>query len=121
VSVSGDDDRDTVNSTGDTVARNASAMASTQGFFTWWKEELTGLMPASLRGGQAVSKDVAILQELDGRMVFQRQAGATGKVLAPSSKPPAGMPRGGVIYLLPQDGVLRRERRLPAASRADGV
>lgn len=119
MSVTRDDDRDTVNTAGDASGvAGASYMAGKQGFFAWWGEELAGMMPAGLRGGHAVSKDVAIVQELDGRMVFQSRPGATGRVLAPSSKPPGGVPRGGIVYLLPQDGALRRDRRLPAASRA---
>lgn len=119
MSVTRDTDRDTVNVTGDAGGvADAGAVAGKQGFLAWWSQELAGMIPASWRTGRAVSKDVAIVQELDGRVVFQARPGATGRVLAPGGKPPGGVPKGGIVYLLPPDGALRRDRRLPAASRA---
>ncbi len=119
MSVTRDGDRDTVNVAGDASgAAEAGAMAGKQGFLAWWGEELAGMMPAGWRGRRTVSRDVAIIQEIDGRLVFQSRPGATGRVLAPGGRPPGGVPKGGIVYLLPPDKALRRDRRLPAASRA---
>ena len=38
--------------------------------------------------------------------------------LVPGGKTPRGIPKPGVVYLLSEDAALRRERRLPSASRA---
>lgn len=61
----------------------------------------------------------ATVQEVDGQLILKRKPGAAGKVLpAEPRKVAAALPKGEVIYLLPEDGALRRERRLPSASRA---
>lgn len=86
-------------------------------FLSWWGDELAGLLPASFRKAFGSSTEVAIVQEVDGQVVMRRKPGTGWKTLTPGGKSPGGLPKGGVIYLLPEGGALRRERRLPTASR----
>lgn len=88
------------------------------GFLAWWGEELAGMAPKGLRGAFKSQPEVATVQEVDGQLFLKRKAGAVPKPLQMGTgKAVGGLPAGGVIYLLPEDGALRRERRLPAASR----
>jgi general secretion pathway protein L len=86
-------------------------------FLAWWRDELSGLAPASLRKAFESGAETAIVQEMDGNVVL-RKRGSAPRTLTANGKPPGGLPKGGVVYLLPEDGALRRERRLPSASRA---
>jgi len=58
------------------------------------------------------------VQEVDGQLVLKAKPGVPAVPLAPGGKTPRGIPRAGVVYILSEDAALRRERRLPTASRA---
>lgn len=89
------------------------------GYFAWWREELSALAPKGMRQAFDSRTMGATVQEVDGQLILKRKPGAAGKVLpAEPRKVAAALPKGEVIYLLPEDGALRRERRLPSASRA---
>jgi len=62
---------------------------------------------------------VAFVQEVDGKVLFQRPSEATRRVLpVASSGNRSDISGAAVLYLLPEGGVLLREKRLPRASRA---
>lgn len=62
---------------------------------------------------------MATVQEVDGQTILKRKPRSPGKPLSTNPrKAAASIPKEGVIYLLPEDGALRRDRRLPSASRA---
>lgn len=89
------------------------------GYFAWWREELSALAPKGMRQAFDSRTIGATVEEFDGQLILRRKPGAAGRVLPPEPrKAAAAIPKGGVVYLLPEDGVLRRERRLPSASRA---
>lgn len=88
------------------------------GFLTWWRDELAAMAPKGLRASFRPQAEVALVQELDGQLYIKRRPNATPKALQMGTgKAVGGIPAGGVVYLLPEDGALRRERRLPSASR----
>jgi general secretion pathway protein L len=58
------------------------------------------------------------VQELDGQLVLKLKPGTPAAPLAPGGRVPRGIPKSGVVFLLSEESALRRERRLPSASRA---
>ncbi len=112
-------DRDPVNANDNGSPYGMGHSSGAAGFFAWWREELAGLTPKGMRQAFGSPTIGATVQELDGQIVLKRKPGAAGKILPADPRKAAAMiPKGGVIYLLPEDGALRRERRLPSASRA---
>lgn len=117
VTPEGDRDPTSANDNGSSFGMDHSSGVA--GYFVWWREELAALAPKGMRQVFDSRTTGAILQEVDGQLILKRKAGAAGKVLPPNPRAAANeLPRGDVIYLLPEDGALRRERRLPSASRA---
>ena len=117
--VTADGDRDPVSANDNGSPYGMGHSSGVSGFFAWWREELTALAPKGMRQAFDSQTMGATVRELDGQAVLKRKPGAAGKVLpADPRKAAAFVPKGGVIYLLPEDGALRRERRLPSASRA---
>lgn len=89
------------------------------GFLNWWRDELVAMAPKGLRSTFNHDPDVATVQEVDGQVYLKRRSNAAPRALQMGTGKAVGnLPAGGVVYLLPEDGALRRERRLPAASRA---
>lgn len=77
------------------------------------------MAPSGLRATLNHDPEVATVQELDGQLYLKRRSNAAPRALQMGTGKSVGnLPSGGVVYLLPEDGALRRERRLPAASRA---
>jgi hypothetical protein len=99
------------------AASGASFGANAREFLAWWRDELTGMMPGGGRNSPRASGPVATVQELDGQLVLKTKPGNGGVPLAPG-KPVRNLPKDGVVFLLADNAALRRERRLPSASRA---
>lgn len=118
MSITRDGDRETADATEKAAQARGSFLKSGGDFFAWWGDELAGLAPASLRKAFSGGAETAVIYEVDGQAVLKRRAGAPGKVIPANGKAPGGLPKGGVVYLLPDGGALRREKRLPGASRA---
>lgn len=119
MSVTTEGDRDPVSANDNGSPYGMGHSSGVSGFFAWWREELAVLAPKGMRRAFESHTMGATVQELDGQALLKRKSGAAGKVLpADPRKVAALLPKGGVIYLLPEDGALRRERRLPSASRA---
>ena len=117
--VTAEGDRDPVSANDNGSPYGMSHSSGVAGFLAWWREELAALAPKGMRQAFDSHTMGATVQELDGQAILKRKPGAAGKVLpADPRKAAAQIPKGGVIYLLPEDGALRRERRLPSASRA---
>lgn len=97
----------------------ADRSSGVAGFFSWWCGELADLAPKGMRHAFDSTTMGATIQEVNGQLVLKRKPDAPGRVLPPEPRKASTMlPKAGVVYLLPEDGVFRRERRLPAASRA---
>lgn len=119
MSITNDGDRDPVSANDNGSPYGMGHSSGVAGFVAWWREELAGLAPSAMRSAFDSRTVIATVQELDGQTILKRKPGSPGKVLpADPRKAAANLPKGGVIYLLPEDGALRRERRLPSASRA---
>ena len=119
MSVTPEGDRDPVSANDNGSPNGAGHSSGVAGFFAWWREELTALAPKGMRQAFDSHTMGATVLELDGQAILTRKSGAAGKVLPADPRQAAAfIPKGGVIYLLPEDGALRRERRLPSASRA---
>lgn len=117
--VTAEGDRDPVNANDNGSPYGMGHSSGVSGFFAWWREELAALTPKGMRQAFDSHTIGATVQELDGQVVLKRKPGAAARILpADPRKAAALIPKGGVIYLLPEDGALRRERRLPSASRA---
>ena len=117
--VTAEGDRDPVNANDNDSPYGMGHSSGVAGFIAWWREELAALAPRVMRQAFDSQTVGATVQELDGQFILKRKPGAAGKVLPADPRKAAGLiPKGGVIYLLPEDGALRRERRLPSASRA---
>lgn len=118
MSIAQDGNRDPFGANENGVPEGGSA-SGIGGFLTWWRDELAGMAPKGLRSAFTPKVEVALVQELDGQLYLKRQTNSTPKPLQMGTgKAVGGLPAGGVVYLLPEDGAMRRERRLPAASRA---
>jgi general secretion pathway protein L len=119
VSITNDGDRDSASANDNGSPYGMGHSSGVAGFFAWWGQELTELAPQAMRNAFDSRKVIATVEELDGQVILKRKPGSPGKVLpADPRKAAANIPKAGVIYLLPEDGALRRERRLPSASRA---
>jgi len=118
LSIAQDGNRDTTGANENGVPQGGVA-SGIGGFLTWWRDELAGMAPGGLRSALKPQREVALVQELDGQLYLKRKSNSQPKPLQMGTgKAVGGLPAGGVVYLLPEDGALRRERRLPAASRA---
>jgi len=118
VSIAGEGDRETGRASEEDGVSNASFGANVRNFFAWWRHELASLTPASWRNSLKASGPAATVQEVDGQLVLKSKPGVPVVPLVPGGKTPRGIPKAGVVYLLSEDAALRRERRLPSASRA---
>jgi general secretion pathway protein L len=118
VSVTGEGDRDTARAGEDDATSSVSFGANIRDFFAWWRQELVSLTPGGWRNSLQTRGPVASVQEVDGQLVLKTKPGVPGVPLVPGGKTPRGISRAGVVYILSEDAALRRERRLPAASRA---
>ena len=88
-------------------------------FSVWWQDELSQLAPPWLKDFFARQDPVSTVQEVDGSLVVKHQSDTQPRVLEPR----LGVDRqslGGahLVYLLPEDAVLRRQKWLPRAARA---
>lgn len=118
MSIAQDGNRDPAGAHESAVPQGGSA-SGIGGFLAWWRDELVAMAPKGLRGTFNRDPEVATVQEVDGQVYLKRRSNASPRALQMGTgKPVANLPSGGVVYLLPEDGALRRERRLPAASRA---
>jgi general secretion pathway protein L len=119
VPVTADGDRDPTSANDNGSPYGMGHSSGVAGFFAWWREELSALAPKGMRQAFDSHTIGATVQEVDEQIVLKRKPGAAGKVLpADPRKASALAPKGNIIFLLPEDGALRRERRLPSASRA---
>ena len=117
--VTADGDRDPTSANDNGSPYGMGHSSGVAGFFAWWREELSALAPKGMRQAFDSHTIGATVQEVDEQIVLKRKPGAAGKVLpADPRKASALAPKGNIIFLLPEDGALRRDRRLPSASRA---
>jgi general secretion pathway protein L len=99
------------------AASGSSFGANVREFLAWWRDELVGMMPGSGQNSLQTGGPVATVQELDGQLVLKTKPGNGGVPLV-AGKSSRNIPKEGVVFLLGDDAALRRERRLPSASRA---
>jgi len=118
VSVTDEGDRGLGRASEEDAASGVSFGANMRDFFAWWRQELVSLTPGSWRNSLETRGAVATVQEVDGHLVLKTKPGVPAVPLVPGGKTPRGIPKPGVVYLLSEDAALRRERRLPSASRA---
>ncbi len=118
MSITGEGDRETARTGEEDAASGTSFGANVRDFLAWWRQELVSLTPASWRTSLKASGPVATVQDVDGQLVLKSKPGVPAVALVPGGRTPRGIPKGGVVYLLSEDAALRRERRLPSASRA---
>lgn len=118
MSSTGDGDREAVRANEGEAGSGTSFGAKVRDFLAWWHQELVSLTPGGWRNSLKTSAPMATVQEIDGQLVLKSKPGAPGVRLAPGDRIPGGVPKAGVVYLLSDEAALRRERRLPSASRA---
>ncbi len=118
MSITGEGDRELGRASEEDAASSVSFGGNVRDFFAWWRQELVSLTPGSWRNSLETRGAVATVQELDGQLVLKTKPGVPAVPLVPGGKTPRGIPKAGVVYLLSEDAALRRERRLPSASRA---
>ena len=118
MSVTDEGDRGLGRASEEDAASGVSFGANMRDFFAWWRQELVSLTPGSWRNSLETRGAVATVQEVDGHLVLKTKPGVPAVPLVPGGKTPRGIPKPGVVYLLSEDAALRRERRLPSASRA---
>lgn len=118
VSVADEGDRETVRTTEGNATSGISFWGNVGDFLAWWRQELVSLIPGGWRNSLQASAPVATVQELDGQLVLKTKPGVPAVPLMPGGRMPRGLAKRGVIYLLADEAALRRERRLPSASRA---
>ena len=118
VSIAGEGDRETARSSQKDAASGAAFGANLRDFLAWWRQELASMAPGGPRNSLRTSSPAPTVQELDGQLVLKLKPGATATPLVPGAKALRGIPKSGVVFLLSEESALRRERRLPSASRA---
>jgi hypothetical protein len=118
VSVTGEGDRDTARAGEDDATSSVSFGTYMRDFFAWWRQELVSLTPVGWRNSLQARGPEASVQEVDGQLVLKTQPGVPGVPLVPGGTTLQSIAGAGVVYILSEDAALRRERRLPAASRA---
>lgn len=118
MSVTGEGDRDTARAGEDDATSSVSFGTYMRDFFAWWRQELVSLTPVGWRNSLQARGPEASVQEVDGQLVLKTQPGVPGVPLVPGGTTLQSIAGAGVVYILSEDAALRRERRLPAASRA---
>jgi general secretion pathway protein L len=118
VTIAGEGDREAARANEGDAGPGTSFGANVRDFLAWWGQELVSLTPGGWRNSLKTSAPMATVQEMDGQLVLKSKPGAPGVRLAPGERIPGGAPKAGVVYLLSEEAALRRERRLPSASRA---